>query len=322
MRRLLMNLVLLTMVSCGHKPVSTTVQGEPGGQNPFLGEGLYVDGQSQAAIAANSASGENAPLIRMIAEQPQADWLGEWSGPIATTVNRYLSEAESEGKLRVMIAYNVPNRDCDQYSKGGLGDETDYLEWIDEMAEAIGHRKTVVILEPDTLGQLKMCLSEKDQEARLDMLRKAIARLKRAPKTSVYLDAGNALWIEAEEMAKRLTAAGVSSADGFAINVSNYVATDKSIAYGEAISRALGGSVPFVVDTSRNGKGAISEDDWCNPPGRGLGTAPTTETGHPLVHAFLWLKRPGESDGTCNDGPPAGAWYEAQALELARNAAL
>ena len=64
--------------------------------------------------------------------------------------------------------------------------------------------------------------------------------------------------------------------------------------------------------------------DWCNPPGRGLGIRPTTDTGDPLADAFLWVKVPGESDGQCSRGltdnggvdpewgivdPPAGAWF-------------
>jgi len=40
-----------------------------------------------------------------------------------------------------------------------------------------------------------------------------------------------------------------------------------------------------------------------------------------VIDAYLWIKRPGESDGTCNGGPAAGGWWIAGALELARNAA-
>lgn len=36
--------------------------------------------------------------------------------------------------------------------------------------------------------------------------------------------------------------------------------------------------------------------------------------------AFLWVKRPGESDGTCHGGPPAGQFWGGYALELARAA--
>jgi endoglucanase len=39
-----------------------------------------------------------------------------------------------------------------------------------------------------------------------------------------------------------------------------------------------------------------------------------------LVDAYLWLKKPGESDGTCNGGPKAGEFWLDRALELARNA--
>ncbi len=36
-----------------------------------------------------------------------------------------------------------------------------------------------------------------------------------------------------------------------------------------------------------------------DPPGRALGETPTTKTADPLVDAYLWVKRPGESDGEC-----------------------
>jgi endoglucanase len=39
-----------------------------------------------------------------------------------------------------------------------------------------------------------------------------------------------------------------------------------------------------------------------------------------LIDAYLWLKKPAESDGKCNGGPKAGDFFQARALELARNA--
>lgn len=95
----------------------------------------------------------------------------------------------------------------------------------------------------------------------------------------------------------------------------------------------------FVTDTSRNSKGPwtppagkyTDPQDWCNPPGRGLGVRPTTRTGDPLHDAKLWIKTPGESDGLCLRGTPgpkdperdtvdpkAGDWFPDQALELVR----
>ena len=103
---------------------------------------------------------------------------------------------------------------------------------------------------------------------------------------------------------------------------------------------ALGSTQPtthFLIDTSRNGQGPWTggtqysdKQDWCNPPGRGLGMVPTTTTGTPLLDAYLWIKVPGESDGQCSRGtggttdpewggivdPAAGAWFPAQAHQL------
>jgi endoglucanase len=95
------------------------------------------------------------------------------------------------------------------------------------------------------------------------------------------------------------------------------VATDESEAYGRAISALVGGR-PFVIDTGRNGAG--TDGAWCNAPARALGPAPTLRTGDPLVDALLWVKPPGASDGECNGGPPAGAWWPEAAIDLARRA--
>jgi endoglucanase len=58
-------------------------------------------------------------------------------------------------------------------------------------------------------------------------------------------------------------------------------------------------------------------------PGRGtrpgLGCA-TRDADDPAVDALLWAKPPGESDGACNGGPPAGRWWAEQAIELVENA--
>lgn len=110
---------------------------------------------------------------------------------------------------------------------------------------------------------------------------------------------------------RRLKLAGIERAAGFSINVSNFQTTADSVAYGLAVSDAIGaeGGTHFVIDTSRNGNGPWESDEpeaWCNPPGRALGDAPTVKTADPLVDAYLWFKRVGESDESCRNGPGAG----------------
>jgi endoglucanase len=105
------------------------------------------------------------------------------------------------------------------------------------------------------------------------------------------------------------------------MHVRRRAAADDSLAYGKELSALVGGK-HFVIDTSRNGNGPYEEGDparrWCNPPGRALGETPTTRTAGPLVDAYLWVKRPGESDGECRGGPKAGQWWQRYARGLVR----
>jgi endoglucanase len=294
----------------------------PLGVNPLAGKRLWVDPDSNARRQAGEWRGSrpaDAAALDKIAAQPQAEWFGDWNSNLQKEVSDRLQKIVSDGGFPVAVVYNIPNRDCGQYSAGGASGGQAYRAWIRQLALGIGSRPVALILEPDALGLLDKCLSQSDQAERLALLQDAVRVLRSHEDTVVYIDAGNANWIKAPQMAERLRRAGVAEADGFALNVSNYIGNAETIRYGEEISRLLGGA-HFVVDTSRNGNGPTADFQWCNPDGRALGAPPTTNTGNPMADAFLWIKRPGESDGTCNGGPKAGAWWPEQALGLAQRA--
>lgn len=64
-------------------------------------------------------------------------------------------------------------------------------------------------------------------------------------------------------------------------------------------------------------RAGVTDESWCNPPGRTLGVRPTGRTGDPGVDAYLWVENPGQSDGTCGRGdPPSGAWNRAYAVDV------
>jgi endoglucanase len=290
--------------------------------DPLRGARLFVDPDSPAgaqAAAWRGARPGDAALLDRIAAQPQADWLGDWSGDVRAAVAGRIAAARAAEAVPVLVAYDIPDRDCGQHSGGGAPDAASYRSWIDRFAAGIGDGRAVVILEPDALAGMD-CLDEAGQRERLGLLADAVSRLAVQPGALVYLDAGNPAWRSAPEMARRLAAAGVAEARGFALNVSNFRTTAENRAYGRAISRLIGDK-PFVIDTGRNGAGPSADGAWCNPPDRALGEEPTTETGDPIVDAYLWIKRPGESDGECLGGPPAGTWWPEYALGLARRAA-
>jgi endoglucanase len=290
------------------------------GQNPFAGVRFYINEYSPAAMAAQSARStrpDDAKLLDKIALQPAAVWVGEWSGEVETAVHNLGKATNAKGMVPVVVAYNVPNRDCGQYSAGGSKSADAYRTWIHDFARAAGPFRMIVVLEPDALGHLTQCLSPPDQQSRLAMIKDAVDTLEATPGVSVYIDAGHAKWIPAPEMAKRLVAAGIANADGFALNVSNYIGTEESLAYGHTVSAATGGK-HFIIDTGRNGNGPTKDEQWCNADGRALGNAPTSTTGDPLADAFFWIKPPGESDGTCNGGPKAGEFWLPAALGMAK----
>jgi endoglucanase len=288
--------------------------------NPFRGQRLYVNPASPAARQAAAwqrSRAADAAAMRRIAEQPQVIWLGDWTPNIRGEVDRLITQIEQARALPVFVAYNIPNRDCGLHSAGGARGGDAYRRWAQDFARGLRGRRAVVILEPDGLASMD-CLPVRLKDERVALLREAVQTLT-AGGAAVYIDAGNANWRQPEDMAQRLRGAGIERAQGFALNVSNFHNLQVNLAYGERLSRLVGGK-HFVIDTSRNGRGAALERDWCNARNQALGRAPTTSTGHPLADAFLWVKTPGQSDGTCNGGPRAGEWWPDYALELSRAA--
>lgn len=276
---------------------------------------LFVDSETPAATQAKEWSASRpaeAALMSELAAQPTAKWLGGWSGDVESTVRNYMSKAGND--TAVFVAYNIPQRDCGGYSAGGLGSKDSYLSWINGIARGIGSGNALVVLEPDALPAMG-CLSQEDQERRLDMLSSAVSILKANTNTNVYIDAGHSGWASPNEIAGKLERSGIAQADGFSLNVSNFMPTNELETYGKEISERVGGK-HFVIDTSRNGNG--SNGEWCNPVGRKVGEKPTLDTGEALVDAYLWIKMPGESDGSCNGAPAAGAWWPEYALSLLR----
>lgn len=246
---------------------------------------------------------------------PTAIWLTGWGNDSQYT-NEILTK--SQGSIPVFVLYNIPHRDCGSYSAGGVIDRESYRSWVQGIAQSTGNRLAWFIIEPDAIANID-CLNTQLQEDRYTMISDAVSILKQNSNTQVYIDSGHANWHSASTMATRLQRANISKADGFSLNVSNFIATGISANYGKAISSLTGGK-KFIIDTSRNGNGASPNGEWCNPSGRAIGAFPTQNTGDNLIAAYVWIKVPGESDGQCNGGPAAGQWWQVYAEDLIRNA--
>lgn len=284
------------------------------------------DSKAAAALKATKEDGttKDAELIEKIAEQPAGEWIRPEKAE--SQVRSFTEAAAEDGPSPVLVMYNIPHRDCGQYSQGGAKSADAYRAFTDQVVKGIGDREASIVVEPDALPHILQegCVPPEKHEEQYTLINEAVTKLKKLPRTKVYIDAGNPHWIrDPGGMVEPLKKAGIDKADGFSLNVSNYQTTEENIDYGKRLSSMVGHK-SFVIDTSRNGNGPVegeeTEESWCNPPGRALGEEPTTDTGEQLVDAYMWIKRPGESDGTCRGGPQAGEWFQEYALELARNA--
>lgn len=382
------------------------------------GTQIFNDSTSSTKDAAHALRGQAKRDALLLSKIPSSTWFTDGTPAQVEQDVRKLVKRTGD-KVPILVAYNIPFRDCALYSAGGAVDVESYKAWIDGFAAGIRDEAVVVILEPDGLGvipwyttltgDLEHCQppelapvnTDRDIAAeRFEMLNYAVDRLQQQPNAAVYLDGTGASWLAVGESADRLVKAGVERADGFFLNVSNYEFTENNVTYGTWLSKCIeyatqvvpgdfancgsqywnGGpannwtgqalttqgiwsptatdptlntvgiesrydlvlgdvqpTTHFVIDTSRNGKGPWAApagvypdaETWCNPPGRGLGLRPTTDTGKVLVDALLWIKVPGESDGQCFRGlggpedpergmvdPAAGQWFPEQAREL------
>ena len=405
-------------------------------ENAVLGPGttLYVNPASTTQQAAAKLDGQARADALVLGGFPSATWFTKGTpAEVQAAVKKLVDAAAAKNAVPTVVAYNLPHRDCSQYSAGGATSKADYQAWIDAFAAGIGDRKVVVILEPDGLGIIPFHtdLSGKEEwckppdadkataaNERYEMLGYAVDKLRARPHSAVYLDGTHSAWLGVGDIASRLVKAGVQRASGFFINVSNYEPTDKLLDYGTWISqcirygtsgdgtghfercasqyfpaspndyatwalsrkwyadnvgKAARPATHFVIDTSRNGNGpldtsrygaspynqpssvisALTSGNWCNPPGAGLGFAPTAnpDPSVPNLDAYFWVKLPGQSDGSCDiagaarawdysvynpwpssidqnhfdplwgmTDPSAGVWFPQQALELAKKA--
>jgi endoglucanase len=363
------------------KPAAASVQR---GFGP--GTRLFVPPPAQGApqqILQLAKSGDlrDAALITAMETVPSAVWFTSGTASqIRQQSATTMIEAAVERAVPVLVAYDIPGRDCAQYSAGGALNQADYEAWINGLAQGIGRGKAIVILEPDALGNLPSgCgLSSSvypftDAE-RYAELQYAVSALERDPGVSLYLDGTHSAWQSVGTITQRLLEANVQDAQGFFVNVSNYQPTAELADYGTWISDCIAmvtdssnayngnpsgcasqyypatqsdfstwdlstqwyaqnmgtavASTHYVIDTSRNGDGpdsmqqyagapynqsasvigTLAGGNWCNPPQSGLGLRPTASTGVPLLDAYLWIKTPGQSDGQCDSAGGVRAW--------------
>ena len=272
---------------------------------------------------------KNAGLITAMESVPSAVWLdGETAAQAAEPGNRgwqqadadvarqvrlTLAAAKLENAVPIFVAYNIPGRDCSQYSAGGAPTDADYDAWINAIGGALGNAKAVVLEEPDSLADLPgYCGAAYAAEfpgitntTRVGDVAYAVSTLEADPNISLYLDAGNSAWQNVGGMAETLTAADVQQSQGFFLNVSNYQYDANSDYFGTWVSECIAYATVNEAQTRADALADVATFSGTSTPG-GAFSSPGSPTSPPGGCATQYWN--GGAPGT-NIANQVGAYY-------------
>ena len=248
---------------------------------------FYVPPPAQGSVQqilqlVKSGQLKNAGLLGAMEAVPSAVWLdGETAAQAAQPGNQGSQEADAdverqvrltlaaaslEHAVPIFVAYNIPGRDCSEYSAGGAPTDAAYDAWIKAIGTALGNAKAVVLEEPDALANLPgYCGSayatkfpDITNTSRVDDIRSAVSTLEADPNISLYLDGGNSGWQNVGGMAETLTAADIQQTQGFFLNVSNYQYDANSDYYGTWVSSCIAYATVNEAQTPADALAAVA----------------------------------------------------------------
>src|SRR3954463_1538175 len=226
------------------------------------GTRLWVNPDSSTRAAAQQLHGADRANALKLAAIPSATWLTKGTQQEARHEAFALGlKSNLRGETPVLAAYDIPGRDCSQYSAGGAANTREYKAWINGLSQGLGRFKALVVLEPDgiALAPADCGGTAEQQSMRVRQMNYAVDRLQALPRTGVYIDAGHSAWHPVGTIAGRLVANAIDEADGFFLNVSNYRTNADLIRYGTMVSKCIS----YIVDL--NGKANDCANQYTPP---------------------------------------------------------
>ena len=303
---------------------------------------FYVPPPAQGSVQqilqlVKSGQLKNAGLITAMESVPSAVWLdGETAAQaaepgnegseqadadVAQQVRLTLAAARLENAVPIFVAYNIPGRDCSEYSAGGRrltpptmpGSTPSATPWATPRPWC-SRSPTRWRTFPGYCGAAYATeFPDITNTTRVDDVRYAVSTLEADPNISLYLDAGNSAWQNVGGMAETLTAADVQQSQGFFLNVSNYQYDANSDYYGTWVSACIAYATVNEAQTPADALADVAafsglHADGAFARGRPSPAAARTSTGtaaHPEPTSPRWL---GPYTGVALS--PYGVWSE------------
>src|ERR1043165_9999933 len=98
-------------------------------ENAVLGPGTtrYLDPASSTQQAAAKLDGQARADALLLGSFPSATWFTKGTPTeVQAAVKKLVDAAPAKNAVPVIVAYNLPHRDCSQYSAGGATSKAEY----------------------------------------------------------------------------------------------------------------------------------------------------------------------------------------------------
>jgi endoglucanase len=285
----------------------------------------------QAKIAGNGTLGYDVAELSKIAAEPEAQRISAYSrgghrGAVFLQTEKIICKnlAADPGSIPILNTYFLhPAAGLCPLPRALKKAAPLFERRVDEFVDAVARRPALLLLETDAIGNSSCIAHDGSLPEWEALLRYEIEKVAALPHAVAYVEAGYSDSKSVAYTANVLNAIGVRSIRGFYTNDTHLNWTINEVNWATQVSQRTGG-VHFIVNTAQNGQGPLLNqhpskqgvEDLCNPPGRGLGPRPTTDTGFPLADAWMWTSPPGNSSG-CGGGPKGGVFWTARAIGLA-----
>ena len=196
-----------------------------------------------------------AALYAKIADNGGAEWIGDWTPNVGRYIGKRADMILKSGVLPYFVVYNIPKRDCGQYSAGGAAEGAQVQGLDHQFATSLGNRARGGHPRAGLAGSAQEVLSPKPTRksgSSCCASRSTLSWRWATPRSTSTPGTRAGSSRPRTPSASRRPASTRPTGSRSTSRTTRRPSTE--IAYGKEISKLLGGK-HFVIDTSRNGNG-------------------------------------------------------------------
>ncbi|MDR0884370.1 MAG: Ig-like domain-containing protein [Oscillospiraceae bacterium] len=226
-----------------------------------------------------TTTGAEHKLLERIVSQPASIYFtpsnSSKENGAQNSAKAYIEKMQQGDKnaLVQMTIFGIFNVGGGEYSTDALtaAEKAKYKAWIQYLSEGIADAKVALIFEADAallaarVDTPGVAREFADTATRRSLIKWAAKYISEHNKNAaIYLDAGDADWLDADDAVRLLKQIGIEYARGFALGATHLAATRDGIYYAQVLSKKLAidgyANKKAILDTADNGNGFTHGD--------------------------------------------------------------